>query len=53
MQLFLKEVTEFALDSKIFKIGDTFRATYDWYYLVLKYFSKYLFNQKDLKILKN
>ena len=26
----LLEVTEVALESKIFKIRDTFRATYDW-----------------------
>ena len=30
MQYCLLEVTEVVLKSKIFKIGDTFRATYDW-----------------------
>ena len=30
MQYCLLEVTEVVLESKIFKIGDTFRATYDW-----------------------
>ena len=30
MQYCLLEVTEAVLESKIFKIGDTFRATYDW-----------------------
>ena len=34
----LLEVTEVVLELKIFKIRDTFRATYDWYYLVLNYF---------------
>ena len=30
MQHCLLEVTEVASESKIFKIGETFRATYDW-----------------------
>ena len=30
MQYCLLEVTEVVLESKIFKIGDTFRATYNW-----------------------
>ena len=38
MQYYLLEVTEIVLESKIFKIRDTFWATYDWYYLVLNYF---------------
>ena len=35
IQYCLLKVTDVALESIIFKIGDTFRATYDWYYLVL------------------
>ena len=34
MQYCLLEVTEVVLESKIFKIGDTFRATYDWLILL-------------------
>ena len=30
MQYCLLEVTEVVLESKIFTIGDTFRAAYDW-----------------------
>ena len=30
IQYCLLEVTEVVLESKIFKIRDTFRATYDW-----------------------
>ena len=33
MQYCLLEVTEVVLESKIFKIRDTFRATYDWFIL--------------------
>ena len=40
IQYCLLEVTDAVLESIIFKIGDTFRAMYDW--LIL--FSKYLFN---------
>ena len=38
IQYCLLEITEVVLESKIFKIRDAFRATYDWYYLVLNYF---------------
>ena len=38
IQYCLLEVTEVVLESKIFKIRDTFRTTYDWYYLVLSNF---------------
>ena len=41
MQYYLLETTEVVLEWKIFKIRDTFRTTYDWYYLVLNYFSKF------------
>ena len=44
MQYCIFEVTDAVLESKIFKIGDIFSAAYHWYYLVLNYFSKYLFN---------
>ena len=38
MQFCLLEVTDVILETKIFKSGDIFRETYDWYYLVLYYF---------------
>ena len=38
IQYCILEVTEVVLESNKFKIRDTFRVNYDWYYLVLNYF---------------